>query len=34
MIGWRLWLCRYLNHKLWTMPKGRIHCYDCGRRVG
>ena len=29
---WRLWLCRFLNHKIWYTAHG-AHCYDCGRRV-
>lgn len=32
------WLCRLRcrgwYHKLWTMPDGRVWCYDEGRRVG
>jgi hypothetical protein len=26
-------ICRYLNHKLWTMPSGRVWCYNEGRYV-
>ena len=29
----RLWFCRYLSHRLWHMPNGKIHCYNCGRIV-